>query len=166
MTTIEAVGLVAGLITLFETGYLVGSHRRRKQIAAAQDEYVAKRLRQVLGAVHIRKLECSSYSVAPGRTFSIALKTASEAACALEVWIGASLVHHTGREHYDASQDKPVMLEPGSNTYHRALTVPLEVPSGDYALVVAVWLGKPGNPDHSVRLDRSQSPHLVKVREE
>lgn len=76
--------------------------------------------------------------------FSIALKTASEAACALEVWIGASLVHHTGREHYDTSQDKPVMLEPGSNTYHRALTVPLEVPSGDYSLVVAVWLGKPG----------------------
>jgi hypothetical protein len=164
MTTIEAVGLVAGLITLFETGYLIGTRRTRKQRAASEDGLVADRLKQVLGSVRICKLDYER-SIAPGQTLPIALTINSHATCTLEVWIGASLVHHSGREHYDTSQDKPLMLEPGTKRYHRALTVPPNAGRDDYALVVAVWLGKPGNPDQSIRLDRFQGEQVVTVRE-
>jgi hypothetical protein len=165
MTKIEAVGLLVALITLFETGYLLGTSRARRQRAAAEDELIANRLKEVLGSVRIRKMNCESPTVIPGQTFPIALTVTSAAACVLEVWIGASLVHHSGTEHYDTTQDKPVMLEPGTKTYHRALTVPPDVAGGDYSLVVAVWLGKAGNPDHSIRLDRCWQEDLVKVRE-
>jgi|ERR1041385_148549 hypothetical protein len=163
MTIIEAVGLIAGLITVFETGYLVGSRRRRKGASAAEDELVANRLKQILGSVRIRRLEPGAHRIAPGHTLPIALTITSQAACAFEVWIGASLVHLSGREHYDTGQDKPVMLAPGTNTYNRALTVPFDVAQGDYSLVVALWLGKPGKPDHSIRLVGCRHDEVVKV---
>lgn len=165
MTWIESIGVVAGLITLFETGYLVGTRRVGKQRKAAEEEVIANRLKQVLGAVHIRALNCDPERLRPGHTFPIAVTIASDAACSLEVWIGASLVHHSGREHYDTSQDKPVMLEPGTKTYQRALTVPPNVAPGGYSLVVAVWLGKAGNPDHSIRLARFRQENLVTIEE-
>ena len=165
MTTIEAVGLITGLITLFETGYFVGKRRGRKKRAFAEEELIANRLKQLLGSVCIRKLDCETQRVMPGQTLSIFLTVTNDAACTPEVWIGASLVHNTGREDYDTNQDKPVILEPGTKTYHRALTVPLTVADGDYSLVVAVWIGKFGKPEHSVRLDRFQYSEIVKVRQ-
>jgi hypothetical protein len=164
MTKIEAIGLVASLITLFEVGYIVGAWRTRKQRKSSDDELIANRLRQVLGSVRIKKLNCESQRIVPGQTVAITLTVASEAACALEVWIGASLAHHSGREYYDTSQDKPVMLEPGTKIYHRSLTAPSDISHGDYSLIGAVWLGKVANPELSIQLDRFQQEEIVKVR--
>jgi hypothetical protein len=164
MTKVEAAGLVASLIALFEAGYVIGVWRTRRQRKSAEDELIANRLRQVLGSVRIRKLKCESLRVAPGQTVPIIMTIASEVACALEVWIGASLVHHSGSEHYDTSQDKPVRLEPGTKTYQRSLTVPSNVAHGDYSLVAAVWLGQVANPEHSIQLDTFQQEEIVKVR--
>ncbi len=95
MTKIEAVGLAASLIALFEAGYVIGAWRTRKQRKSAEDELIANRLREVLGSVRIKNLSCQFQRVTPGHTVAITLTVASEAACALEVWIGASLVHHS-----------------------------------------------------------------------
>lgn len=168
MTKLEVIGyvigIVTGLIALFEAGYVVGAWRARKQRKSAEDELIAHRLREVLGSVRIKKLSCDLHRVAPGQTILMILTVASEAACVLEVWIGASLVYHSGREYYDPSQDKPVILEPGTKTYHRSLTVPSDIAHGDYSLVGAVWLGKVANPEQSIRLDRFWQDEIVKVR--
>jgi len=164
MTTIEGLGLVASLIALFEVGYVVGAWRTRKQRRSREDELIANRIRQVLSAVRVKKLTCDSHRFAPGQTIPITLTIASQAAGALEVWIGASLVHHSGREHYDTSQDKSVILEPGTKTYQRALTVPYDVAEGDYSMIGAVWLGQVANPDSSIRLDRFRQDETVKIR--
>lgn len=169
MTKLEIISLVTGLISLsalFEAGYLVGARRTRKQRKAAEDELIANRLRQVLGSVRIKKLSCESHRFARGQTFPMMLTIASDAACTLEVWVGASLVHASGGEYYDTTQDKPIMLEPGTKTYHRALTVPSDIAHGDYSLVGAVWLGKVANPEQSIRLDRFRQEETLTIRGE
>ena len=163
MTKVEAAGLVASLIALFEAGYVIGAWRTRRQRKSSEDELIANRLRQVLGSVRIKTMKCESLRVAPSQTVPIVLTIASEVACALEVWIGASLVHHSGSEHYDTSQDKPVMLEPGTRTYQRSLTVPSDVAHGDYSLIAAVWLGRVANPKDSIQLDKFRQKEIVKI---
>lgn len=69
MTTIEGIGLVASLLTVFEAGYVVGAWRTRKQRRSVEDELIAHRLRQVLGAVRLKKLTCNSQRVAPVKQF-------------------------------------------------------------------------------------------------
>ena len=165
MTTIEAVGLITGLITLLETGYIIGTRRARKHRASAEGELITNWLRDVVGSVRIGRLECETQRVVPGQTLSIAVTATNDARCAFEVWIGASLIHNSGCEHYDTSQDKPVVLERGTKTYHRALTVPVNAALGEYSLVIAVWLGKLGDPKHSIRLDHCQYSEIVRVGE-
>ena len=154
MTKLEVIGLVACIITIFEAGYVIGAWRTSKHRKAAEDELIANRLRQVLGAVSIKKVECDSKELFTGQTISISLIIASETACTLEAWIGASLVDKSDGEYYDTSQDKSVMLEPRTKTYHRSLTIPADVASGEYALYCAVWLGQVSHPERSIKLDK------------
>src|SRR5918911_5552331 len=105
MTNVEAIGLVASLIAIFEAGYVVGVSRTNKRRKASEDELIANRIRQVLGAVRIRKVECDSKELFTGQSIPMSLVIASEVASPIEVWIGASLVDQSDGEYYDTSQD-------------------------------------------------------------
>jgi len=164
MTKIEAIGLVASIIAIFEAGYAIGAWRTSKRRKATEDELIANRLGQVLGAIRIKKVECDSRELFTGQTISISLVIASEAACALEAWIGASLVGKSESEYYDTSQDKSMMLEPGTKTYHRSLTVPANVASGEYSLYCAVWLGQVAHPEQSIKLDKLKRDGDLNIR--
>jgi hypothetical protein len=163
MTNLEAIGLVASLIAIFEAGYVIGTYRTNKSRKASEDELIANRVRQVLGAVRIKKVECESKELFTGQAISMSLVITSEAACPLEVWIGASLIDKSDGEYYDVSQDKLVTLEPGTKTYHRSLTVPSNVDSGEYSLYCAVWLGQLANPERSIKLDKAKRDGGLKI---
>ncbi len=66
----------------------------------------------------------------------MSLVSASEIAGPIEVWIGASLVDEFGGEYYDTSQDKPMTLEPRTETYHRSLTISVERP---FRRLLSLW---------------------------
>jgi hypothetical protein len=157
MTTLEAVGLVASLIAIFETGYVIGVMRTNKRRRASEDDLIANRVRQVLGAIRIKAVESDAREILTGQSILMSLIIVSDAACPIEAWIGASLVDDSAGEYYDTSQDKPVLLVPGKNTYRRSLTVPDNVNSGEYSLYCAVWLGQVANPERSIKLDKSKS---------
>jgi hypothetical protein len=163
MTNIEAIGLVASLIAIFEAGYVIGAWRTNKRRKASEDELIAKRVRQVLGAIRINKVECSSKELFTGQSIPMSLLITSEVTCPLEVWIGASLVDKADGEYYDTSQDKLVTLEPGTKTYHRSLTIPSNVVSGEYSLVCAVWLGQLAMPERSIKLDKASREGRLKI---
>lgn len=163
MTNLEVIGLVASLIGIFEAGYVVGTYRTSKRRKASEDELIASRVRQVLGAVRIKKVECDSKELFTGQSLPMSLVIASDVACPIEAWIGASLVDRSDGEYYDTSQDKPVTLEPGTKTYHRSLTVPSNVPSGEYYLYCAVWLGQLANPERSHKLDKAKREGKLKI---
>lgn len=163
MTTLEAIGLVASLIAIFEAGYVIGVFRTNRRRKASEDELIANRVRQVLGSVRIKKVKCESGEVYTGQTIPMSLVIKSEVACPIEAWIGASLVDKSDGEYYDTSQDKLVTLEPGTKTYHRSLTVPSNVDSGDYSLYCAVWLGQLAKPERSVKLDKAGREGSLKI---
>jgi hypothetical protein len=163
MTNLEAIGFLASIITIFEAGYVIGAWRANKRRKSAEDELIANRLRQVLGSVRIKKVECDSKDLFTGQIIPVSLVIASEANCALEAWIGASLVDQSGSEYYDTSQDKPIMLEPGTKPYHRSLTIPADVASGEYSLYCAVWLGQVANPERSIQLAKSKRDGELKI---
>lgn len=163
MTNLEAIGLFASLIAIFEAGYVIGVYRTNKRRKASEDELIANRVRQILGAVRIKKVECDSKELFTGQSISLSLVVASEVACPIEVWVGASLVDHSDGEYYDTSQDKLVTLEPGTKTYHRSLTVPSNVASGEYSLYCAVWLGQLANPERSIKLDKARREGRLKI---
>ena len=125
-------------------------------LKASEDEIFANRLQQVLGSVRIEALECDSKEVFTGQSLTITLSITCALACPVEVWIGASLVDKSEDEYYDTSQDKLVTVEPGKNTYHRSLTVPANVASGEYSLRCAVWLGQQSNPERSMQLHSTE----------
>jgi hypothetical protein len=169
MTKIEVISLVTGIIafsiTLFQVGYAFGKHRIRKERKAAEHELIANGFREILDSVNIKKVMSDLLRVSPGQTISITLTISSKAACRLEVWIGASLVHHSRHnEYYDARQDTPAMLESGIETYRRSLTIPSDIVQGDYLLIAAVWLGKRGNPEKSYQLASHQQAEVIKIR--
>ena len=85
-------------------------------------------------------------------------------ACTLEAWLGASFVSKSGHDHHDVSQDKPTIIEPGTKTYQRYLTIPANADSGEYHLYGAVWLGKLADPDNSIRLSRLKRETAVSIR--
>ncbi len=163
MTSLEAIGLVASIVAIFEAGYAIGAWRMNKRRKSAEDELIANRLRQVLGSVRIKKVGCDSKDLFTGQAIPMSLVIASEAACALEAWIGASLVSQSESEYYDTSQDKPVMLEPGTKTYHRSLTIPADVTSGEYSLYCAVWLGQVADPERSIKLHQLKRDGKLKI---
>src|SRR5947209_13420265 len=103
MTNVEVIGLVASLIAIFEAGYVIGAYRTNKRRKASEDELVANRVRQVLGAVHIKKVECDSKEQFTGQSIPMSLVISSEVTCPIEVWIGASLVDKSDGEYYDTS---------------------------------------------------------------
>ena len=156
MTNLEAIGLVASLIAVFEAGYVIGVYRTKTRRKASEDELIANRVRQVVGAVRIKKVECDSKELFTGQSIPMSLVITSETACPIEAWIGASLIDHSDGEYYDSSQDKVVTLEPGTKTYLRSLTVPSDVTSGEYVLYCAVWLGQLANPERSIKLDKAR----------
>jgi hypothetical protein len=157
MTLIEGVGLAASIIAIFEAGYVIGKWRARKERKVAEDEIVAKRLKQVLGLVRIAGLDCDSPATSPGQTITLNFAIISELTSPFEVWLGASIVDKSWREHFDVTEDKLVVLEPGKNRYSRYLTIPKDVPIGEGSLVGAVWLGQRGKPENSIRMARSEN---------
>lgn len=163
MTNVEAIGLVASLISIFGIGYGAGVSHANKRRKASEDELVANRIRQVLGAVRIKKVECGSKELFTGQSIPMSLVITSEIACPIEVWIGASLVDQSDGEYYDTSQDKRVTLEPGTKPYDRSLTIPANVASGEYYLYCAVWLGQVANPERSYKLDKGRREGRLKI---
>jgi hypothetical protein len=132
-------------------------------VAFAEHKLIADRLRQVLGSIHINKVECDSKELFTGQVIHMSLVITSEATSALDVWISASLVGHSESEYYDKSQDKPVRLEPGTRTYHRSLTIPAEVPTGEYSLYCAVWLGQVADAGRSIKLHKLKREGKLKI---
>ena len=163
MTNLEAIGLVASLLGIFEAGYVIGAYRTNKRRKASEDELIANRVRQVLGAVRIEKVECATKELFTGQSIPMSLVISSEVACPIEAWIGASLVDQSDGEYYDTSQDKLVTLEPRTKTYHRSLTVPSNVVSGEYYLYCAVWLGQLANPERSHKLDKARREGRLRI---
>jgi hypothetical protein len=43
MTNLEAIGLVASLIAVFEAGYVIGVYRTKTRRKASEDELIANR---------------------------------------------------------------------------------------------------------------------------
>jgi hypothetical protein len=163
MTTLEAVGLVASVIAIFEAGYVIGVLRTNKRRRASEDDLIANRVRQVLGAIRIKEVECDARELFTGQTIPMSLIIASDAASPIEAWIGASLLDESEGEYYDTSQDKLVLIVPGTNTYRRSLTVPSNVDSGEYSLYCAVWLGQVAHPERSIKLDQSKRDGRLKI---
>jgi hypothetical protein len=164
----DLLGLVANVLGVFGAGYGIGygtavwrAGRRQK---AAEDELIAKRLKQFLGAVQIKTVDCESPNLIAGQTVPISFVIKNEGGTTLEVWLGASVVSQSGREHYDLSQDKPTIIEPGTKTYQRYLTVPADADAGEYHLYGAVWLGKLADPDNSIRLARTKRKTTLNIR--
>ena len=165
MTTLDAIGLVASVIAIFEGGYVIGVWRTNKRRKSAEDEVIANRLRQLLSCVEIKKVECDARELFAGQSLPICVTIRSKAECDLESWIGASIVSPYDDEFYDTTQDKAVRLEPGSKIYRRSLTIPMDVPSGEYTLYCAVWLGQIGDPAHSIKLHRLQRDGKLEIRQ-
>src|SRR5215213_2295736 len=165
MTNSEVIGLVASVIAIFEAGYVIGAYITNKRLNASEDELIANKIRRILSAVRIKKVEFDSKELFTGQSIPMSLIIASEIASPTEVWIGASLVDHSDGEYYDTSQDKLVMLEPGTKTYHRSLTVPSNVISGEYSLYCAVWLGQLSNPERSIKLDKGKREGRLKIHQ-
>jgi len=164
----DLLGLVANVLGVFGAGYGigygVGVWRTNRHRRATEDELIAKRLKQFLGAVQIKKVDCESPNLVAGQTVSLSFVIKNEGAATLEVWLGASVVSQSGREHYDLSQDKPTIIESGTKTYQRYLTIPANANSGEYHLYGAIWLGKLADPDNSIRLSRLKRETTVNIQ--
>ncbi|MFN0139848.1 MAG: hypothetical protein ACKVQW_07140 [Pyrinomonadaceae bacterium] len=91
MTTLEGVGLVASVIAIFEAGYVIGVLRTNKRRRASEDDLIANRVRQVLGAIRIKEVECDATELFTGQTIPMSLIIASDAASPIEAWIGVTL---------------------------------------------------------------------------
>jgi hypothetical protein len=163
MNWVELISTAAGLLAVFEAGYLAGRRRANKKRKSAEDELIANRLQHVLGAVRIGNLECEPRSVTHGQTISMIFTIASEVEFPYQVWLGASAIDVHGHEYWDASQDKTVILEKGKQTCRRDLTIPRDAARGTQRLIGAVWLGQRAYVEHSIQIASYELANILTI---
>lgn len=78
----------------------------------------------------------------------------------VEVWLGATVVDSQGAEHYNVTQDKTVLLEPGIHQYQRVLTLPLSAASGQACVYGGVWIGRCGDSSQSALIAHQQAESI------
>jgi hypothetical protein len=156
MNLVNAFGIVASIIAVFELGYFIGKSRGRKE----RDALMVDKFNQVISSLSISNVELRPNSVSPTQTITLSYTIVNRADFAIEVWLGATIIDSSEGQYWDGSQDKVVNIEPGERIYERYLTISPGAPLGRYLVIGQIWIGTMSNPAQSIQITHFERDDL------
>jgi hypothetical protein len=91
--------------------------------------------------LRIVAITCRPRRVLPGEPIHLSFRIDNDASSASELWLGATMVDESGREHWNVGEDVVVRVAPGLADFERRLSVPHNAARGSYRVVGAAWRG-------------------------
>lgn len=154
MSGLELVGAIAAAITLLGAGVSLGSWRERRRRANESLEGSLRSVRNALSSIELSDLSLEGEGHRLGSQVLLKFKIKSSLDGPIEAWLGADIQIDAGDWFYDTSQDKPIILSPGTHIYSRHLHITEPLEPGSWILTGGVWFGPTSNVEQSFRLAR------------
>ena len=121
-------------------------------------------IEMIRGQVIIIDFDFEPHQVSRGQTLHLTYRILSKIHRLCTVWLGASIVSRSGEEHFNINQDVVITLYPSEGLYGRQLSIPYDLPLGDYRIFGAVWFGSKSLPGQAEQLMHSVGAPFVVVR--
>jgi class 3 adenylate cyclase len=117
----------------------------------------------VLAKVKLGRVSRSPETLKPGQALNLRYEITAPVEVPEGIWLGAHLRANNGPRITSRTEDKPVALRAGKNTYSRSLTIPLKLPGGVYTANLGLWFGTPDIENSSIQIDVRRNAENVTV---
>jgi hypothetical protein len=161
MDPLSVISGIVALISVYKLGFVLGRKDGRSADQIASQERVVADLRSVLGRITIKDLVCIPPILKSTQQVKVAYQIENQNAFSMECWLGLSILDGENREHWDASQDKALVIFGGTREYQRYLTVPENISPGKVRVIGQIWLGETSNPTRSLVIARFERDNVT-----